>query len=102
MVENAPTRKWPNDHPAADAGSKPPLFLLHGHDGELFYFRELVKSLEPEQPAYGVQPVGLDGRAAFRTVEEMASHYADEILRFGPRDRTSSSATASPPPWPTR
>jgi amino acid adenylation domain-containing protein len=78
--------EWPTLVPLRATGTKPPLFFLHGHDGELLYFRDLVRGLEPDQPAYGVQPVGLDGRARpFRSVHEMASHYADEILSFRPR-----------------
>jgi amino acid adenylation domain-containing protein len=80
--------EWPTIVPLRTAGDRPPLFFLHGHDGQLLYFRELVQSLRPDQPAYGVQPVGLDGRAQpFRSLEEMASHYADEIVRFQPEGR---------------
>ena len=78
--------RWQTLVPLRETGSKPPLFFLHGHDGELLYFRDLVRSLGPDQPAFGVQPAGLDGRAEpFRSVNEMAAHYADEILAFRPQ-----------------
>ena len=77
--------QWQTLFPLRATGSKPPLFLLHGHDGELLFFRDLVRRLEPDQPAFGVQPVGLDGSAdMLRTVNEMAAHYANEILAFRP------------------
>ena len=77
--------RWQTVVPLRPTGSKPPLFFLHGHDGELLYFRELVWRLDPDQPAFGVQPVGLDGRSQpFRSVQEMAAHYTDEILALRP------------------
>src|SRR5207253_5146076 len=54
--------RWPTLVPLRRGGSRPPVFLLHGHDGELLYYRGLARSFGPEQPVYGVQPVGLDGR----------------------------------------
>lgn len=77
---------WGAIVPLRPSGSKPPLFFIHGHDGELLYFRDLVRSLGADQPAIGVQPPVADGRAQpFRSVEEMASQYADEILAFRPQ-----------------
>jgi thioesterase domain-containing protein len=54
--------------------------LLHGRDGELLHYRDLVLSFEPEQPVYGIQPVGLDGRGQpSLSVPQMAAHYVEEL-----------------------
>lgn len=77
--------RWPTLVPLRSSGGNPPLFLLHGRDGELLYYRDLVNNLGPDQPAYGVQPVGLDGEEQpFLSVQEMAAHYADELQGFQP------------------
>ena len=47
--------------PLQPVGSKPPLFIVHGWGGDVYFFHELAKLL-PNQPAYGLQAVGLMGR----------------------------------------
>jgi thioesterase domain-containing protein/acyl carrier protein len=66
-------------------GSRPPFFCIHGHDGHVFYFRDLARLLGPEQPFYGLQALGLDGKQARHTrVEEMAAHYLKELQTLQP------------------
>ncbi|MEH2423097.1 MAG: amino acid adenylation domain-containing protein [Nostoc sp.] len=61
-------------------GSKPPFFCIHGLGGEVLCFRELAMHLGSDQPFYGLQPQGLDGKHPFHTrVEDMAAHYIQEI-----------------------
>ncbi|MBW4563693.1 MAG: AMP-binding protein [Mojavia pulchra JT2-VF2] len=61
-------------------GSKPPLFCIHGLGGEVLCFRELAMHLGTDQPLYGLQPQGLDGKQApFTRLEDMAAHYVEEI-----------------------
>jgi thioesterase domain-containing protein/acyl carrier protein len=61
------------------SGTKPPLFCVHGHTGEIFYCRNLSLSLGADQPIFGLRSQGLGGEAPFLTVEEMATHYLREI-----------------------
>ena len=76
---------WSSLVPLQPQGSKPPLFLVHGWGGDVYGFLELTKLLPPDQPCYGVQAVGLDGKSArHTTVEEMAAHYVKEIVSFQP------------------
>jgi thioesterase domain-containing protein len=43
----------------------------------------LAVQLGPDQPSYGIQAVGLDGKSArHTTVEDMAAHYVREIVSF--------------------
>jgi aspartate racemase len=64
------------------SGSKRPLFCIHGGAGTTLYLRKLSQYLGPEQPVYGLESEGLDGRAITRTqVEEMATHYIAEMRK---------------------
>jgi amino acid adenylation domain-containing protein len=76
---------WSSLVPLQPLGSKPPLFFIHGLGGDVYGFLELAKLLPPDQPSYGIQAVGLDGKSPrHTTVEEMAAHYVKEIISFQP------------------
>ena len=66
-------------------GSKPPLFALHEVTGHILFYRDLARQLGPEQPFYGLQPLGLDGKQTPLTrFEDMADHYIKEIRSLQP------------------
>ena len=69
-------------------GSKLPFFYVHGQGGNVIMHYTLAPHLEQDQPFYGLQSYGLDGRnEPFTRIEEMAAHYISEILsvqRNGP------------------
>jgi thioesterase domain-containing protein len=72
-------------------GTRPPLFCVHGHSGEIFQCRNLSLSLGADQPVFGLRSQGLGGEAPYFTVEEMANHYLREIRtvqRKGPYSLT--------------
>ena len=76
---------WSSLVPLKTEGSRPPLFFVHGVRGEVYRYLDLVRRLPADQPCYGIQAVGLDGRANRHvTVEEMAAHYVEELLAFQP------------------
>jgi aspartate racemase len=60
-------------------GTKPPLFCVHGHMGEIFYCWNLAHCMGPDQPLFGLRAKGLGGELPHHTVEEMAAHYLREI-----------------------
>lgn len=63
-------------------GFRPPLFCAHGQSGNLLFYRSLAEHLGPDQPVYGLQPRGMDGKQApLSSIEEMASLYVEEIRR---------------------
>ncbi len=68
------------------AGSRPPLFCMHGAGGTVLIYRDLSHHLGLDQPFYGLQSQGLDGsRPPLKTIEEMAALYIKEIRRAQPR-----------------
>lgn len=68
-------------------GSKPPFFCVHGLGGEVLRYRELALHLGSDQPFYGLQPQGLDGKQLpYTRVEDMAAHYIQQIQTIQPHE----------------
>ncbi|HVB59225.1 MAG TPA: alpha/beta fold hydrolase [Candidatus Acidoferrales bacterium] len=66
-------------------GSRPPLFCIHGADGNVLIYRNLSRHLGSDQPFYGLQCRGLDGSCPPLTrIEDMAALYIKEIRREQP------------------
>ena len=71
--------------PLQPQGSRPPIYFIHGVGGDVYFFLSLTRLLPPDQPSYGIQAVGLDGKALRHiSVEEMAAHYVEEVISFQP------------------
>ncbi len=67
------------------SGSRPPLFCMHGAGGTVLIYRDLSRHLGTDQPFYGLQSQGLDGRRPpLTTVEEMAAVYIRDIRKIQP------------------
>jgi thioesterase domain-containing protein len=61
-------------------GSLPPIFAVPGVFGNVVGFADLAREIGPDQPFYGLQSLGLDGKERpFETIEEMAQLYVNEI-----------------------
>jgi amino acid adenylation domain-containing protein len=76
---------WSSLVPIKPSGSKRPLFCVHGGGGTVIVYRELAQHLEPDQPMYGLQAQGLDGKQPrLNQVEDMAAHYLKEIRTIQP------------------
>jgi pimeloyl-ACP methyl ester carboxylesterase len=66
-------------------GVRPPLFCVHGESGNLLIYRSLAQYVGPDQPVYGLQPQGLEGKQAPLTrIEDMAARYIKEIQVIQP------------------
>lgn len=66
-------------------GQAAPIFVIHGHRGEVFCYAAFANALAPNRPVYGLQARGIDGRdERHRSLEEMAEHYADLIESHHP------------------
>jgi acyl carrier protein len=71
--------------PIRPEGSKPPLFLLHSHGGNVLEYYPLASLLESDQPVYGIQALGLDGHIQKgQSLEAITSIYVDEIRSLQP------------------
>jgi amino acid adenylation domain-containing protein len=81
----ATARRWASLVPVQTTGSRPRFFCVHGAGGNVLLYRDLVRSLGPGYPFFGLQSQGLDRQTPpLRTVEAMAAHYLDEILTLQP------------------
>lgn len=66
-------------------GNRRPLFCVHGIGGNVLNYVDLARELGPEQPFYGLQALGLDGRTPLlRTIDEMARQYLAALREVQP------------------
>ena len=83
IIEKEKLLNWKSLVPIKKSGSKQPLYIIHGAGLNLLLFNTLKSLMDKEQPIYGLQASGLDGKTEpLKTVEEMASHYITEIIEF--------------------
>ena len=76
---------WSSLVPVRPGGSKPPLFLMHSHGGNVLEYYPLANHLDADQPVYALQARGLDGDIVKgRSLEEMAAGYVDELQSLQP------------------
>jgi thioesterase domain-containing protein len=85
LRQEEPAKLWSSVVPLQTAGNRIPLFIISGLGGNVVRFRDLAVHLGSNQPVYALQPPGLDGKRPFITsLEEMASHYIQEIRKIQP------------------
>jgi amino acid adenylation domain-containing protein len=66
-------------------GDRLPFFAVHCGFGQVLFYRPLAQLLGPNQPFYGFQSQGLDGRPFKHTsVEAIASYYIEEMRGVQP------------------
>ncbi|MGQ4584033.1 amino acid adenylation domain-containing protein [Lysobacter sp. F60174L2] len=76
---------WAPLVPIRTGGTRPPLFLAHAVGGNVLNYQHLAKKLPADQPVYGLQAIGLDGRTPpLQRVEDMARRYVAEIRQVQP------------------
>ena len=67
-------------------GSRFPLFCIPAHLASVLAFRDLADALGPDQPVYGLEALGWDGRQAPHTrLADMAADYLREIRQVQPQ-----------------
>jgi amino acid adenylation domain-containing protein len=67
------------------AGWRPPFFCVHAVGGNVLTYMDLARHMGTDQPVYGLQAQGLDGkRMPHTTIQEMAAHYVSEIVKLQP------------------
>ncbi len=86
ILQQESSSVWSILIPIQPKGSKLPLFCIHAADGNIIVFHNLVRHLGSEQPIYGLQPQGWDGKKPLHTsIEEMAAAYIKEIRLVQPQ-----------------
>jgi len=76
---------WSSLVPIRPGGSRPPLFLMHSHGGNVLEYYPLANHLDTDQPVFALQARGLDGHIVKnQSIEEMAGAYLDEIRSLQP------------------
>ncbi|HLU39636.1 MAG TPA: SDR family NAD(P)-dependent oxidoreductase [Planctomycetota bacterium] len=78
-------RGWTTLVPIQPRGTRPPLYCAAGQGGNAMNLRHLAVHLGEDQPFYGLQARGVDGRLRpHETVEAMAEEYIADVRRFQP------------------
>ena len=76
---------WRSLVPIQPGGTQPPLFCIPPAGTTSINFAALVRYLGPDQPVYGLEAVGMDGKEPpHNRVEEMARHYLKEVRALQP------------------
>ncbi len=71
--------------PLERRGTRTPVFAVAGHNGDVFCYRALAQHLGDDQPFFGLEPPGLDGRSEpLRRVEDLAAYFAEQMRAFQP------------------
>ncbi len=85
LQQPARQSQWSSLVAVRSSGSRPPLFLVPPAYGTALNFIKLIDYLDPDQPIYAFDPVGLNGTEdPLKTVEAMATHYIKEMRAFQP------------------
>lgn len=84
--ERTPERPWSTLVALQPQGERVPLFCVPGDGGNVFYFHPLARALGPAQPVYGLESLGLDGKATpHTTVEAAAAYHIEQIKARWPK-----------------
>jgi len=75
---------WSPLVPIRTEGQRPPLFCVHGGGLQVLGFRALAEQIDPDQPIYGLQWGGLDGRVMPSSIGGVAARYLREIRAVQP------------------
>jgi thioesterase domain-containing protein len=71
--------------PIQRGGDRIPFFCVHEFFGDVLCYTQLARHLGPDQPFYGIEPRGMDGRdEPFTGVESMAGYYIELIKTIQP------------------
>jgi amino acid adenylation domain-containing protein len=77
--------RWKSLTAIQTGGSKQNLFLIPPAGGSVLRFAQLAKELGSDQPVYGLEPLGHDGRdTPHESVDAMAAAYLSEIEQVQP------------------
>lgn len=85
VIERDSDHHWTSLVPIQPKGGAAPFFCVHGLGGNVLEFYDLARHLGPEQPFYGLQSQGLQGKQPpHTTIGQMAAHYLKELREVQP------------------
>ena len=85
LSRSSKAEEWRSLVPIHRSGDRPPLFLVHAAEGNVLLYRSLAAHLGADQPVYGLQSAGLDGRSRIDgRFETVAERYIKEIRQVQP------------------
>jgi aspartate racemase len=71
--------------PLRTEGGRPPIFCVHGGEGDVFDLRWLARLLGDDQPFYGLQMIdSAEVRRAARSIPDLAAYYLDTVRAVRP------------------
>jgi thioesterase domain-containing protein/acyl carrier protein len=77
---------WSSLVPIQPQGSRRPFFCVHPGGGNVLCYADLARHLGSDQPFFGLQARGLDGKQAPHTkIEDMAAQYIQEMRTLQPQ-----------------
>jgi thioesterase domain-containing protein len=77
---------WTSLVPMQTEGSNPPFFCVPEAGSTVYSLADLARHLGPNQPFYGLQPMGMEeDLTPHARIEDMAAHYVKEIKEFQPQ-----------------
>ncbi|MBW4632889.1 MAG: amino acid adenylation domain-containing protein [Iphinoe sp. HA4291-MV1] len=77
---------WSTLVPIQSGGFKRPFFCVHPGVGTVLAYVDLARHLDPEQPFYGLESLGLDEEhKPYTQVEDMAAHYIEAMQTVQPQ-----------------
>jgi thioesterase domain-containing protein len=76
---------WESLVPIKPAGTKMPLYIVHGAGLNVLLFNALAMNMDDDQPVYGLQARGLNGvDEPLDVMEDIAANYIAEIIAQNP------------------
>jgi thioesterase domain-containing protein len=85
QTQDAQVSQWASLVPIQPLGPKTPLFCIHPVRGNVLCYRRLSYHLGQDQPFYGLQAQGLDGKhPPLNRIQDMAAKYIREIRTVQP------------------
>ena len=72
--------------PIQPLGSRRPLFMVPGHNGDVFCYVDLARHLGKDQPFFALQAPGMEpGQSPFTSIAEIAALFARDIVATQPQ-----------------
>jgi amino acid adenylation domain-containing protein len=75
---------WATIVPIRATGTRPPLFIIAGADGEFLHYRDFLDALDGDQPIYALQPNLRNRNDPPTTIAGIAEMYVRDLLEFLP------------------